>query len=350
MRVLAIETSCDESAIAIMDDKKNILSHIINSQINIHEKYGGVVPELAARSHAAIIDKLIIKSLKQSNLRLDEIDAFAATCGPGLIGGLIVGMMAAKTLSSIYKKPFLAINHLEGHILSTEIDHNIKYPYLQLLISGGHCQILYCAKYQKYIKIGETIDDSIGESFDKVAKMLGIKYPGGPEIEKLAINGNEDFYKFTKPLIDNKNHENLYNFSLSGLKTAVRRLIEQELGKLNDNEIIPLEIKSNIAASFQKTIKDIIINRLENVLTLKEKYYFSEIIISGGVAANKYITRNIEQWARNKEITVKYPSIKLCTDNAAMIAWAAIKKYQMQKQTGKIGDSINFKPQVRWQP
>ncbi|MAZ80512.1 MAG: tRNA (adenosine(37)-N6)-threonylcarbamoyltransferase complex transferase subunit TsaD [Rickettsiales bacterium] len=344
MIVLAIETSCDESAVAIMDDKKNILANIIKSQINIHEKYGGVVPELAARSHAEIIDKLILIALKEADLNFKDIDIFAATCGPGLIGGVIIGMMAAKTLASIHRKPFLAINHLEGHILSAKITNKIKYPFLQLLVSGGHCQILRCNKYNNYTKIGETIDDAIGESFDKVAKMLGYKYPGGPVIEQKAKEGNEDLYKFPKPLIDNKNHNHLCDFSLSGLKTAVRRKIEEEKTNIKKDQIEYM--KKNIAASFQKTIKDIIINRLENALKVKENNEIKKLIISGGVAANKYIITNLKNWAHKKNFEIISPPINLCTDNAAMIAWAAIEKYKYQKK----GDSIKFKPQARWQP
>ena len=344
MIVLAIETSCDESAVAIMDDKKNILANIIKSQINIHEKYGGVVPELAARSHAEIIDKLILIALKEADLNFKDIDIFAATCGPGLIGGVIIGMMAAKTLASIHRKPFLAINHLEGHILSAKITNKIKYPFLQLLVSGGHCQILRCNKYNNYTKIGETIDDAIGESFDKVAKMLGYKYPGGPVIEQKAKEGNEHLYKFPKPLIDNKNHNHLCDFSLSGLKTAVRRKIEEEKTNIKKDQIEYM--KKNIAASFQKTIKDIIINRLENALKVKENNEIKKLIISGGVAANKYIITNLKNWAHKKNFEIISPPINLCTDNAAMIAWAAIEKYKYQKK----GDSIKFKPQARWQP
>ncbi len=333
-----------KSAVAIMDDKKNILANIIKSQINIHEKYGGVVPELAARSHAEIIDKLILIALKEADLNFKDIDIFAATCGPGLIGGVIIGMMAAKTLASIHRKPFLAINHLEGHILSAKITNKIKYPFLQLLVSGGHCQILRCNKYNNYTKIGETIDDAIGESFDKVAKMLGYKYPGGPVIEQKAKEGNEDLYKFPKPLIDNKNHNHLCDFSLSGLKTAVRRKIEEEKTNIKKDQIEYM--KKNIAASFQKTIKDIIINRLENALKVKENNEIKKLIISGGVAANKYIITNLKNWAHKKNFEIISPPINLCTDNAAMIAWAAIEKYKYQKK----GDSIKFKPQARWQP
>ena len=344
MIVLAIETSCDESAVAIMDDQKNILSNIIRSQINIHAKYGGVVPELAARSHAEIIDELIIIALKEANLDLKNIDLFAATCGPGLIGGVIIGMMAAKTLASIFNKPFLAINHLEGHILSAKITNDIKYPFIQLLVSGGHCQILRCNEYNNYIKIGETIDDAIGESFDKVAKMLEYKYPGGPVIEQKAKIGREDHYKFPKPLIDNKNHDHIYDFSLSGLKTAVRRKIEEEKATIKNDKVEMM--KNNIAASFQKTIKDIIINRLENVTSIKENNNVKTLVISGGVAANRYIISNIANWANKKGIDLISPPINLCTDNAAMIAWAAIEKFKYQKK----GDSIKFKPQARWKP
>lgn len=232
VKILGIETSCDETAVAIVDDKKNILAHALNSQIDIHKKYGGVVPEIAARAHVEILDELILQALKESKLKLAEIDAFAATCGPGLIGGVIVGMMAAKTLASVYKKPFIAVNHLEAHALTVRLTNEVDFPYLLLLVSGGHCQILLAKNLGVYQKIGETIDDALGEAFDKVAQMLGLPYPGGPQIEKIAKLGDCNAFKFSKPLIDNfNNKEHLFNFSFSGLKTAVRRQIEKIIGE-----------------------------------------------------------------------------------------------------------------------
>ncbi len=349
MKILGIESSCDETAVAIVDNGKNILSHVINSQIEIHQEFGGVVPELAARSHGELIDKLIIKALKQANLELSQIDGFAATSGPGLIGGIIVGMMAAKTLASIYKKPFLAINHLEAHALTVRLTNEIKFPYLILLISGGHCQILLCKGLNNYQKFGETIDDAIGEAFDKVAQMLGLKYPGGPEIEKLAKSGNEEgAFKFPKPLIDQKNHNHLYDFSLSGLKTAIRRKIEIIAGEEFNHNTTPsklteLQIK-DICASFQKTILEIIINRLDNVLQDFDLQNIENLVIAGGVAANQYIFEHLQNWGKKNNLNIIVPPIKLCTDNAAMIAWCGVEKLKEQG-----GDNLNFMPKARWE-
>lgn len=333
MIVLGIETSCDETAVAIVDDKKNILSHIVSSQIDLHQEYGGVVPEIAARSHIEVLHQIILRSLKEAKLEFKNIDAFAATSGPGLIGGVIVGMMSAKTLASIYKKPFLAINHLEGHALTVRLTDSINFPYLLLLISGGHCQILFTKGVGNYEKIGETIDDALGEAFDKVAKMLGLNYPGGPEIEKLALNGNLERFKFPLPLIDSKDKNHQCNFSFSGLKTAVLREIEKVI-KLDN------QTKSDICASFQNTVTKILINRLTNAL---EKVKVRQLVIAGGVAANRYIFNQINYWAESNQIKIITPPIKLCTDNGAMIAWAGIEKLKL----GQI-DSLDFKPLARW--
>ena len=203
VKIIGIETSCDETAVAIVDDQKNILSHIISSQ-EIHQKFGGVIPEYAARDHAEIIDDLIKKSFTQAKLNFSDIDAIAVTSGPGLIGGLMVGVIAAKTMAAILQKPIIEINHLEAHALTIKLTNDVKFPYLLLLVSGGHCQILLAKDVGKYDKIGETLDDALGECFDKVANMLGLKYPGGPQVEKLAKLGNEDKYDFPLPLIKKK--------------------------------------------------------------------------------------------------------------------------------------------------
>ena len=252
MKILGIETSCDETAVAIVDGDKNILANVLNSQIDLHQQYGGVVPELAARSHIEVLDGLVLQALKEANLEFKDIDAFAATSGPGLIGGVIVGMMTAKTLASIFKKPFIAINHLEAHALTVRLTNDIQFPYLFLLISGGHCQILLAKDVGDYEKLGETIDDALGEAFDKVAQMLGLPYPGGPQVEKLAKIGDAKRFNFPRPLIDSKEH--LCNFSFSGLKTAVRREIERLIGEefshlTSPQKILPQD-KANICASF----------------------------------------------------------------------------------------------------
>ena len=351
MKILGIETSCDETAVAIVDDQKNILAHVINSQIALHEKYGGVVPELAARSHADLLDKLILQALEQANLSLKEIDAFAVTAGPGLIGGVIVGVMAAKTLASVYKKPFIAVNHLEAHALTVRLTSEVQFPYLLLLVSGGHCQILLAKAIGSYKKIGETMDDALGEAFDKVAQMLGLVYPGGPAIEKLALEGDENFFKFPRPLIDGtKNKDHPFDFSFSGLKTAVRRQIEkltgQEFSHTTSASKLSNQDKANIAASFQKTAADIILNRLENVMNsenIGEISQLQTLVIAGGVAANRHIFSKLKSWAETKNLTTITPPIKLCTDNAAMIAWTGIERLKLG-----MTDSLDFKPKARW--
>ena len=346
MIVLGIETSCDETAVAIVNDKKEILSNQIISQIDIHQAFGGVVPELAARSHIDVIDKLIAKALNEAKIKLDEIDAIAVTAGPGLIGGLIVGVMIAKSLSLALKKPLIAVNHLEGHLLTCRLTSDIEFPFLTLLISGGHCQILKANHVSNYELIGQTIDDALGESFDKVAQMIGDDYPGGPKIEKRALSGDENRFKLPKPLLNSDfEQKNIFNFSLSGLKTAIRRLIEkltneeftsQSHFKLSDQE------KNDISASFQKTICEIIINRLTNVYQ-QQKDVPRKLVICGGVSANKYIFSKLEQFCQQNNIEICNVDIKLSTDNACMIAWAGIERLKLG-----LSDDQNFKPRAKW--
>lgn len=350
MKILGIETSCDETAAAIIDDEKNILSNVVNSQIDLHKIYGGVVPEIAARSHGEIIDKIIAQSLKEANLELNEIDAIAATCGPGLIGGVIVGAISAKAIASALNKPFLAINHLEAHLLTPRLTNEIEFPYLALLLSGGHCQILLAKKVGEYEKIGETIDDALGEAFDKVSQMLGLGYPGGPIVEKLAKIGDENRFNFPKPLLQNDfEKKNIYNFSFSGLKTAVRRQIEELIGEnfshLSSAQKIKEQDKADICASFQRTVCEILINRLKNVAS---GYDFkglkpNKIVISGGVAANLYIFSKLEEWSKNQGFEIFAPPLKLCTDNGAMIAWAGIERAMLG-----LYDDLSFKPRAKW--
>jgi N6-L-threonylcarbamoyladenine synthase len=345
IKVLGIETSCDETAVAIVDDQKNILSHIVSSQA-IHQKFGGVIPEYAARDHASIIDSLIKQSFEDAKMEFDDIDAIAVTSGPGLIGGLMVGVVAAKAMASILKKPIIEINHLEAHALTSRLVSDIKFPYLLLLLSGGHCQILLAKDIGKYEKIGETIDDALGECFDKVAIMLGLQYPGGPAVEKLAKLGNESKYDFPLPLVKTKNK---YDFSFSGLKTAVRRKIEnitkEEYNYHNSSQKLSQTNINDICASFQNTIVKILQNRIEHSLNFLEQkdINIDNIIISGGVAANQYIYQNLKKFLSQKGIVVFAPPINLCTDNGAMVAWAGIEKFKKQEFS-----NLNFKPKAKW--
>jgi len=348
IKILGIETSCDETAVAIVDDQKNIISNLIISQIDLHKEFGGVVPELAARSHADVLDRLIQTSLTQANLQFSDLDAIATTAGPGLIGGVIVGLTMAKTIASVYQKPFLAINHLEAHALTIRLTNSVAFPYLLLLVSGGHCQILLALGVGKYQKIGETIDDALGECFDKVAQMLGLAYPGGPKIEKFAKIGDENKYQFPYPLFGIKKHS--CNFSFSGLKTAVRRLIEKltnceynhfsSASKLSEQQIV------DIAASFQKTVAIILTNRLNNCLesVMKSEIEIKSLVIAGGVAANQYLYHKIAEIGQKYQLETLAPPIKLCTDNGVMVAWAGIEKLKL----GMV-DELNFKPRAKWE-
>ena len=345
-KVLGIETSCDETAVAIIDSGKKILSHVISSQIDLHREFGGVVPELAARSHAQILDEIILKACIDANLSLEDIDAFAATAGPGLIGGVIVGLMAGKSLSSIYQKPFLAVNHLAAHALTIRLTHKVQFPYLSLLVSGGHCQILLVQDVNKYKKIGQTIDDALGEAFDKVAQMLGLSYPGGPEIEKRAKKGNA-IYDLPRPLLGDKDHQ--FNFSFSGLKTAVRRLIENLTKESFSHNSSPKKLTqkqiSDICASFQKSCLEITNDRLRNVIHFLEKdnQLPKNLVIAGGVAANQFLYRGISDFITKFSINTLVPDIKLCTDNAAMVAWAGVEKLNCN-----LIDGLGFSPKARW--
>ena len=331
MLVFAVETSCDETSVCILDDDKNILSHIIYSQ-EVHRKFGGVIPELASRSHLEILQKISRDALDEAEVKIKDIDIFCATCGPGLIGGLLVGSIFTKALSIGSKKRFIPINHLEGHVLSPSFNNNIKYPYLTFLLTGGHTQIYLVNSINNYELLGETLDDAIGEAFDKVAKILGMSYPGGPEIEKIAEKGDELAFKLPHPLIKNKD----LNFSFSGIKTAVNLIVKKHPN--NDN------FKSNIAASFQNTISEILKNKMDLSMQLlkNENKLISQIAIVGGVAANKYLYKKMIQNAKKYKCEIILPTKDMLSDNAAMIGWACIQKYKDSKYS-----NIKFKENPR---
>ncbi len=337
--VLGIESSCDETSVSVVKeispDGQQILSNIVNSQTKIHEKFGGVIPEMAARSHSMVIDKLIETALKKAKVKLHEIDAVAATAGPGLLGGLIVGIVAAKTLASVINKPFIAINHLEGHALSAKLEHKIEYPYLLLLVSGGHTEFTIINGFNNYKRIGTTLDDALGEAFDKSARVLGFRYPGGPEIERYAKKGDENKYRFPAPII---NQENCH-FSFSGLKTAVAQKVAAE--KTPDKKF-----KNDIAASFQKTVCDILEAKTKCAINEFKKHYPDKkisIIVAGGVAANQRIKEVFRKVGKKNKYDIFFPSLYLCTDNAAMIAYAGLERLKRKKT-----NSLEFKPKPRW--
>lgn len=334
-RVLGIETSCDETAAAIVDEEKNILAQEIYSQLKEHEDYGGVVPEIASRAHMEALERVIKSVMKQAGIeKFEELDAIAVTAGPGLIGGVIVGVMTAKAISSVAKIPIIAVNHLEGHALTVRLTDHVEFPFLLLLLSGGHCQILLAEGVGQYQRLGGTLDDALGEAFDKVAKMLGLGYPGGPAVEKLAKLGDPKRFDLPRPL---KGREGC-DFSFSGLKTAVRRHIEQ-------HDQFTEQDKADLCASFQSAVAEILIDRLNHARAmLKEKgTTVKDFILSGGVAANQYIGGQLNQWSQAQHMRFICPPIALCTDNAAMIAWTGIERMRL----GQISD-ILFEPKARW--
>lgn len=342
MKILGIESSCDETAAAIICDDasydKRILSNIVWSQVE-HEAYGGVVPEIAARSHLEHIEGVVQQAMLEAKVSYADIDAVAATAGPGLIGGVIVGVMTAKAIASVAKKPFIAVNHLEGHALTVRLCQDVPFPYLLLLVSGGHCQFLIVSGVGKYQKLGGTIDDALGEAFDKTAKMLGLGYPGGAALEKLALQGNPLAYKFPIPLKARIGCD----FSFSGLKTAVR-LQAEKIVKTNGGELTT-QHKSDICASFQWTATQSILERTKNAISLfKEKYPDGKhFVLAGGVAANQYIRTNLQKELTEHDMNLACPPIKLCTDNAAMIAWAGLERFKLG-----LVDGLDFEPRARW--
>ncbi len=334
---LGIETSCDETAASIVREKDDgtgeILSNIVSSQVEEHKEFGGVVPEIAARAHVEKIDFIIKKAITESNLNIEKIDGIAATAGPGLIVCLTVGLNAGKAIAGSLKKPFVAVNHLEGHALSPKINQKIKFPYLLLLISGGHTQFLEVKDVNNYKRLGTTIDDALGEAFDKTAKLLGIEFPGGPKIEEWAKKGDENFFKLPKPILKKGG----CNLSFAGLKTAVLKISK---GLKTKKE------KYHLAASFQKVINEILYEKSKVAMDqfLKnKKYKLKTFVIAGGVASNLSIRKNLKKLSNEKNFEAVFPPINLCSDNAAMIAWAGIERYK-----NNLIDNLKFPSRARW--
>ena len=335
--ILGIETSCDETAASIITENDKgiptVLSNIVSSQVDVHKEFGGVVPELAARSHIEKIDWIVEKAIADSGKKIEEIDAVASTAGPGLIVCLSVGLSFGKAFASAINKPFIAVNHLEGHALSPKLNSHLNYPYLLLLISGGHSQYLSVQGLGKYKRLGTTIDDALGEAFDKTAKLLGIEFPGGPQIEVLAKKGDPEKYDLPKPIF-NKGGCNL---SFAGLKTAILRI---------SKSIKTDQEKFDLAASFQKTVEEILYKKtkiafeeFEKENELKEKVF----VVAGGVAANKKIRSMLINLCEANNYKSIFPPIELCGDNAAMIAMVGLEKYKLNEF-----NDLNYPAKPRW--
>lgn len=333
--ILGIESSCDETSASVVTNDRQILSNVVLSQTK-HFEYGGVVPELAARAHLQSIDSIILEAMHQAKLDFNNLDGIAATAGPGLIGGVIIGTMAAKAIALSLQKPYFAINHLEAHALTARLTDNLPFPYLLLLVSGGHCQLLIVNDVGSYEKLGTTIDDAIGEAFDKTGRLLGFSYPAGPMIERTAKSGNPHSYTLPKPLYGRPGSD----FSFSGLKTAVRKIIEDNLDKAQDDQF-----KADLCASFQYTIGEILKDRLKNGLTQFKNQYpeAKHFVLAGGVAANQYLRDILQTTCTNHSLELIAPPISLCTDNAAMIAWVGQEKLRLNQLS-----SLNFAPRPRW--
>ena len=327
MKTLGIETSCDETAIAIYDSNKGIIGESIYSQMKMHAEYGGVVPELASRDHCLKIIDVLKDAL--GDYQLSDIDQIAYTSGPGLLGALLIGESFAQGLSSALQVPLIPINHLEGHLMSPMMEFpEISMPFICLLVSGGHSMIVDVKAKGDYEIIGQSQDDAVGEAFDKVGKLLGLPYPGGPHIEKLAVNGNPKAYDFPRPMI----HSDNLDMSLSGLKTAVLYTV-QKVEEINNH------IKADIAASFQKAVTDVLIAKIKKTMNQTNR---SDVIIAGGVAANKYIRKEFKELENTLNIRVYYPDLKYCGDNAAMIAFVG------SMMTATKEKNIKSKVRARW--
>ena len=323
--ILGIESSCDETSCSIVANGRKEIATIISSQIDIHKEYGGVVPEIASREHVKNITIVIEECLKKANMSTEDIDAIAITYGPGLIGSLLIGLEAAKTLAFIYNKPLVPVHHIAGHIYANSLEKEMKFPLLALIVSGGHTELVIMEEHYKFKKLGGTLDDAIGECYDKVARVIGLEYPGGPKVDKLASIGKST-YNLPIPLNDDS-----YNFSFSGLKSAVINLnhkLEQRGEKIN---------KEDLAASFQKVAISSIINKTKKAI---ENYNIKNLIVAGGVAANKGLRSEVYKLGEELNIDITIPNMKYCTDNAAMIAAAGYYAYK----DGRIADlTLNSK-------
>ncbi len=335
MVVLGIETSCDETAAAVVADDRSIAANLVLSQLDEHAPYGGVVPEIAARAHVEHIDGLVAGAMRAAGLGFDELDGIAATAGPGLIAGVMVGLMTAKAIAAVTAKPLIAVNHLEGHALTARLTDDLAYPYLLLLVSGGHCQLLAVEGVGRYRRLGTTIDDAIGEAFDKTAKMLGLGYPGGPAVERAAASGDPERFSLPRPMRGRPGSD----FSFSGLKTAVRHVIAALDGGPTERDI------ADIAAAFQAAVADAVADRTANAIAAFRDLHpgADRLVVAGGVAANAYLRARLQALADRQSFALTAPPPALCTDNAAMIAWAGIERLQ-----AGLTDPLDVAARARW--
>ena len=324
MRVLGIETTCDETAAAVVavdgTGQAKILSNEILSQIAAHAAYGGVVPEIAARAHVEAVDRIVGRALETAGVKPGDLDAIAAAAGPGLIGGVMVGLTTAKAIALVAGKPFIAVNHLEAHALTARLTDNLAFPYLLLLVSGGHTQLLAVRGVGDYLRLGTTIDDAVGEAFDKIAKMLGLPYPGGPSVEREAQAGDPERFEFPRPMTGRPGAD----FSLSGLKTAVR-LVAERIAPLSDRDV------ADLCASFQAAVVDVMVDRTRAGLRACREAGImpSALVVAGGVAANQPIRHGLARLATEAGLPMIAPPIALCGDNGAMIAWAGLERLRL---------------------
>jgi N6-L-threonylcarbamoyladenine synthase len=339
MRVLGIETSCDETAAAIVErdeaGRGTIRANMVRSQLEEHAPYGGVVPELAARAHVSHLDGLIRRASQAAGVPLAGLDGIAATAGPGLIGGVLVGLTTAKALAAALGKPLVAVNHLEAHALTARLTEGIAFPYLMLLVSGGHSQFVLVEGVGRYVRWGTTIDDALGEAFDKVAKLLGLGVPGGPEVERQALRGDPSRFRFPRPLL----REARLDFSFSGLKTAVR-LAAQAIAPLSDQDV------ADIAASFQAAVTEIVAVRAGQALArlaAERPGAAAQLVVAGGVAANRAIGAALRRAAETAGARLAIPPAALCTDNGAMVAWAGAERLALGA-----ADDLDFAARPRW--